>query len=101
MSGAKVLSTKVITTLVKGSRSVQVGYVDSTDRWKRPFLSDTVRDKFTETTEGYIDTLRPDTKMVALQETPHQSAADNRTHFTAVELNGAGKVTSKRHFAVK
>lgn len=34
------------------------------------------------------------------RETPHESESDNRTHFTAVEINGEGSVVAKRHFPV-
>ena len=67
MSNAKVLSTKFVTTIAKGSRVVQVGFVDKTDIWDRTFLSNEVEQKFTEVAEGYIDTLRSDSNMVALQ----------------------------------
>ncbi|KAI1865298.1 uncharacterized protein JN550_008346 [Neoarthrinium moseri] len=100
MSNAKVLSTKLVTTITKDSRVVQIGFVDKTDIWNRTVLSAEVQQKFTKVAEGYIDTLRPDTNTVALQETPHKSESDNRTHFTAVELDGSGKVTAKRHFTV-
>lgn len=67
MSNAQVLSTKFVTTIAKGSRVVQVGFVDKTDIWNRTFLSNEVQQKFTKVAEGYIDTLRPDTNIVAFQ----------------------------------
>lgn len=71
MSTAKVLSTKFITTITKGNRVVEVGYVDTTDVWNRVFLSEDVKRKFTRAAEAYIDTLRPDTSAVALQYVHH------------------------------
>lgn len=35
--------------------------------WTRILLSDKVQQKFTQVAEGYIDTLRSDTEMVALR----------------------------------
>jgi hypothetical protein len=67
MSIARVISTQVIATITKGSRAVQVGYVDKTDIWTRSLLSEDVQQKFTTAAEGHIDTLRSDTKTVALQ----------------------------------
>ncbi|KAK2005317.1 hypothetical protein LZ32DRAFT_597317, partial [Colletotrichum eremochloae] len=99
-SNAKVLSTKIVTQISKGDRVVQVGFVEKTDIWHRKFLNNEVQVKFANAAEGYIDTFKSDTKAVALQETPHKSQSDNRTHFTAVELDGTGKVTAKRHFVV-
>jgi len=45
-----------------------VGFVEKkTDIWSRPFLSSSIQEKFVKVAEGYIDTLRSDTDMVALQ----------------------------------
>ncbi|KAJ9150521.1 hypothetical protein NKR19_g5228 [Coniochaeta hoffmannii] len=100
MSTAKVLSTRATAVITQGSRVVQVGYVDRTDQWKRVHLNEEVQRKFKDATEQNLSSLRSDTEVVALQETPHKSERDNRTHFTAVELDGSGKVTAKRHFPV-
>ncbi|RMD41269.1 hypothetical protein DV735_g3872, partial [Chaetothyriales sp. CBS 134920] len=62
----KVLSTKSFTTITKGSRVVQVGYVDKTDIWRRALLNNDIQQKFAQSAEENIDTLRPDTEVVAL-----------------------------------
>ncbi|KAI0402010.1 hypothetical protein F4802DRAFT_578101 [Xylaria palmicola] len=100
MSNAKVLSNKLIGSITQGSRTVQVGYVDRTDFWVRSQIHSGALRDFKKIAVRYIDTLRSDTQMVSLQETPHTSISDNRTHFTAVEINQDGEVTAKRHFYV-
>ena len=67
MSNAKVISTKILGQVTKGSRTIQVGFVDKTDIWTRPFLSENIQQHFKQVTEGNIDSLRPDTAVVALQ----------------------------------
>ncbi|KAJ5776723.1 uncharacterized protein N7511_001734 [Penicillium nucicola] len=98
---AKVLSTKLISVLSIGARMVKVGYVDKTDAWNRVYLSPEIQEKFKATSAKELSSLKPETDMVALQETPHASESDNRTHFTAVEIDGKGSVIAKRHFAVE
>lgn len=66
-STAKVVSTKVIGVLALGARMVKVGYVDQTDVWRRVYLSTEIQQKFKETTEKHLPSLKPDTDMVALQ----------------------------------
>ncbi|KKK12848.1 hypothetical protein ARAM_006572 [Aspergillus rambellii] len=100
-SNAKVISTKVIAVLSSGARTVKVGYVDQTDVWKRVYLSPEIQMKFKATSEKHLSSLKAETDMVAFQETPHTSESDNRTHFTAVEIDGKGSVIAKRHFAVE
>nr|KMM70166.1 hypothetical protein CPAG_06478 [Coccidioides posadasii RMSCC 3488] len=99
-ANANVMSTKLIAILTLGTRSVKVGYVDQTDVWKMIALSTAIQQKFKEVTEKNLSTLEEDTDMVALQETPHPSESDDRTHLTAVEINGQGNVSAKRHFSV-
>ncbi|CAG8957118.1 hypothetical protein HYFRA_00009319 [Hymenoscyphus fraxineus] len=101
MSIARVVSTKQTSSITNGMRTVGVGYVDRTDQWSRSFLSSGVEAAFKAVAEKNIDSYRPDTTAVALQETPHTSSRDNRTHFTAVEVNKDGKVVAKRHFSVE
>ncbi|KGO73768.1 hypothetical protein PITC_039790 [Penicillium italicum] len=100
-TNAKVISTKLIGVLSLGERMVKVGYVDKTDAWNRPYLSPEIQAKFKATSEKKLSSLKPETDMVALQETPHTSESDNRTHFTAVEMDGNGVVIAKRHFVVE
>ncbi|EGE01160.1 hypothetical protein TEQG_08568 [Trichophyton equinum CBS 127.97] len=84
---AKVISTKIFAVLSLGARSIKVGYVEQTDIWKRITISPEIQMKFEEIVEKNLSSLREDTEMVALQETPHSSESDNCTHFTAVEIN--------------
>ncbi|KAK0125549.1 hypothetical protein ONS95_000443 [Cadophora gregata] len=100
MSIAKVLKTKLTSTISDGIRTVGVGYVEKTDIWTRSFIDSGVQKQFAAAAQQHMDSFRTDTTAVALQETPHKSNSDNRTHFTAVELNAAGKVVGKRHFSV-
>ncbi|KAK2735652.1 hypothetical protein FQN55_002163 [Onygenales sp. PD_40] len=99
-SNAKVVSTKLFGVLTLGTRTVKVGYVDQTENWKRTHLSPETQQKFKNTTEKLLPSLKVDTDTVALQETPHESESDNRTHFTAVEIDGEGTVVAKRHFPI-
>ncbi|KZF25496.1 hypothetical protein L228DRAFT_265965 [Xylona heveae TC161] len=100
-SKAKVLSTKLIAIITKGKRTVKVGYVDKTEAWKRNYLSPDMQKMFKETAEQHLLTLRGDTDMIALRETPHTSKSDQRSHITAVELNIQGEVTETHHFPVE
>lgn len=66
-SNAKVVSTKLIAVLTHGTRTVKVGYVDQTDVWKRTHLSPQIQQKFKETAEKQLPSLKEDTDMLALQ----------------------------------
>ncbi|KAK4170887.1 hypothetical protein QBC36DRAFT_225748 [Triangularia setosa] len=102
MSAPIKTTAKVVSTITKGARTVKSGFVDqSTKGWRRIQLDSGIQAKFDKEVEARIDTFRKETTVVALQETPHKSKADNRTHFTALEMDGKGKVTATHHFAVK
>ncbi|KAI1966582.1 hypothetical protein LOZ58_000070 [Ophidiomyces ophidiicola] len=79
-ANANVVSTKLISILTLGTRSVE--------------------QKLKEAAEKNLSSLKEDTDMPALQETPHLSESENRTHFTAIEINGNGNISAKRHFSV-
>ncbi|KAE8352418.1 hypothetical protein BDV28DRAFT_157885 [Aspergillus coremiiformis] len=100
-STVKIVSTKLIAVLAIGARMVKVGYVEETDVWRRIHLSPETQQRFIETTGKYLSSLKAETDMVALQETPHGSDSDDRTHFTAVKINGQGTVVATRHFNFK
>lgn len=61
------MSTKIIGVLALGARMVKVGYVDQTDVWRRVHVSAEVHQKFKETAEKQLSSLKPNTDMVALQ----------------------------------
>lgn len=67
MSIAKVTTTKLTSTIAKGSRTVQVGYVETTDIWMRTFLDGSVESQFKSVAQQHIDSYRPETTAVALQ----------------------------------
>lgn len=63
----KILGYKITSTITKGGRSVNVGYVDKTDVWTRPLLSDSTQKDFSEAVEKNIDSLAANATTVALQ----------------------------------
>jgi hypothetical protein len=67
MSIARVLTTKLTSTIAKGKRFVHVGYVETTDIWKRTFLDSSVEEQFKRVAQEHIDTYRPETAAVVLQ----------------------------------
>ena len=67
MSIARVITTKLTSTIAKGSRLVQVGFVETTDVWKRSFLDSDVEKEFKAVALHHIDSYRPETTAIALQ----------------------------------
>jgi len=67
MSAAKVLATKLTSTIAKGSRTVQVGYVAATDIWTRTFLDSGVELQFKSAAQEHIDSYKAETTAVVLQ----------------------------------
>lgn len=46
---------------------VKFGYVDQTDVWRRVHVSAEIQQKFKETAEKHLSSLKPNTDTVALQ----------------------------------
>ena len=67
MSIAKVITTKLTSTISKGSRTVQVGYVETTDIWTRTFLDSSVESQFKSIAQQHINSYKAETTAVALQ----------------------------------
>jgi hypothetical protein len=67
MSIARVMTTKLTSTIARGSRTVQVGFVETTDIWKRSFLDSNVEEQFKAVAEQHIDSYRPETAAIVLQ----------------------------------
>jgi hypothetical protein len=67
MSIARVMTTKLTATISKGSRLVQVGFVETTDIWKRSFLDSNVEEQFKAVAQQHVDSYRPETAAVVLQ----------------------------------
>ena len=67
MSTAKVLTTKLTSTISDGIRTVGVGYVEKTDIWTRTFIDSGVQRQFEAAAQQHIDSYRADTTAVALQ----------------------------------
>ncbi|KAG6355557.1 hypothetical protein INS49_003519 [Diaporthe citri] len=92
---------KAVANKVVKNRSIKLGFVESTDKWKRIQLSSKVQNEFNKIVEDYANSIKPDAVGVYMQETPHQSEKDARDHFTAVQVDKNGKVLTTSHFAVK
>ena len=67
MSIARAVTTNLTSTISKGSRTLQVGYVKKTDIWTRTFLDSGVEAEFKAAAEKHIDSYHSDTTAVALQ----------------------------------
>ena len=67
MSIAKVVTTKLTSTISKGTRTVQLGFVETTDIWKRSLLDSNVDEQFKAVAQQHIDSYRPETIAIVLQ----------------------------------
>jgi hypothetical protein len=67
MSTAKVIITKLTSTITKGGRTMQVGYVEKTDQWHRIQLSNVVESNFKSAVQRNMDKYKKETTVVALQ----------------------------------
>jgi hypothetical protein len=66
---ARYVSSSLIKSIQKGSKSVAVEYVDKTTLWTRPtgFPSASVKEEFAQVVEENIQTLNPNTTTVAMK----------------------------------
>jgi hypothetical protein len=67
MSIANVVATKLTSTIAKGGRTIQVGYVAATDIWTRAFLDSSVESQFKSVAQQHIDSYKAETTAVVLQ----------------------------------
>jgi hypothetical protein len=67
MSVNKVVSTQFIAQIKKGKRVLNVAYVDKTELWRRPIISDEMKKQFIAIAEENIESCNKSTETVAFQ----------------------------------
>ncbi|GBF62509.1 hypothetical protein TMEN_5055 [Trichophyton mentagrophytes] len=99
MSAAYV-SSQFIQNVIRGSRVIAVEFVDKTTAWIRPaaFPATNVKSDFMDVVEKNLDSLRPNTAIVAMKESEHKSDSDMRMHFTAYKLDKNRNILITKHF---
>ncbi|WPH03101.1 Hypothetical protein R9X50_00597600 [Acrodontium crateriforme] len=81
---ASKIFKRIFTSNGKG---IDVGYVSKTDVWERLLLAESIKNDFASVVEKYKDTFKPETVEVVMKEIEHESPSDQRTHFSALELD--------------
>ncbi|KAL9097945.1 MAG: hypothetical protein Q9163_006297 [Psora crenata] len=96
---ARYVSSQFIKNIQKGTKRISVESVDQTTAWKRPtgYPSANTKEVFSNVVDKNSDSFRPETVKVAMKESQHQSDIDNRTHYTAYELDKDDKVIGTKH----
>ncbi|KAI4126993.1 MAG: hypothetical protein LQ338_003448 [Usnochroma carphineum] len=96
---AQIITSKAITTVERGAKTLSIHYVTETSAWKRPegLLSEEVKKDFALIAERNVHTYKKKTRRIAMKESAHTSDNNMRRHYSAYEINDSGEVIGMHH----
>ncbi|KJX93785.1 hypothetical protein TI39_contig4257g00004 [Zymoseptoria brevis] len=91
----RILGSVLIETIVNRGRRITLKFANETDVWRRPFLSKTIQERFTNAMKKAD--IPPGATVAVMAETEHPSQKDSYPHFTVIYQDDQGNHVTTKH----